>query len=70
MVQQIYNDLTQRQIDILDLSYKGYKQQEVGEILDISQSRVSVIKKKTIKALKEQFTEEELKEKLRNNKKK
>ena len=70
MVQQIYNDLTQRQIDILDLSYKGYKQQEVGEILDISQSRVSVIKKKTIKALREHFTEEELKEKLENNKKK
>lgn len=55
--QQLFSDLSDRQIDILELTYQGYKQQEVGEILDISQSRVSVIKKKTIKTLQEQFVD-------------
>ena len=49
----IYSLITTRQQQILDLSLKGYKQQEIGEKLDISQSRVSVIKKKTLHRLNE-----------------
>lgn len=49
----IYSLITTRQQQILDLSLKGYKQQEIGEQLDISQSRVSVIKKKTLSRLNE-----------------
>jgi RNA polymerase sigma factor (sigma-70 family) len=47
----LYSLITERQTQILDLSLKGYKQQEIGEILEISQSRVSVIKKKTLTKL-------------------
>ena len=49
----LYSLISERQRQILDLSLKGYKQQEIGEILDISQSRVSVIKKKTLTKLNE-----------------
>lgn len=49
----LYSLISERQQQILDLSLKGYKQQEIGEILDISQSRVSVIKKKTLNRLNE-----------------
>jgi len=49
----IYSLISTRQQQILDLSLKGYKQQEIGEKLDISQSRVSVIKKKTLSRLNE-----------------
>lgn len=49
----IYSLISERQQQILDLSLQGYKQQEIGEILDISQSRVSVIKKKTLNKLNE-----------------
>lgn len=49
----LYSLISERQQQILDLSIKGYKQQEIGEILDISQSRVSVIKKKTLTKLNE-----------------
>ncbi len=49
----IYSLISKRQQQILDLSLKGYKQQEIGEKLDISQSRVSVIKKKTLSKLNE-----------------
>ena len=47
----IYSLISEKQQQILDLSLKGYKQQEIGEILDISQSRVSVIKNKTLNKL-------------------
>lgn len=47
----IYSLVTDCQRQILELSIKGYKQQEIGEILNISQSRVSVIKKKTLSRL-------------------
>jgi RNA polymerase sigma factor (sigma-70 family) len=50
-VEYLYSLITNRQKQILELSLKGYKQQEIGEILDISQSRVSVIKKKTLQKL-------------------
>ena len=50
-VQQLYALVSERQAKILELTFKGYKQQEIGKILNISQSRVSVIKKKTIKIL-------------------
>lgn len=49
----IYSLISDRQSQILELSMKGFKQQEIGEMLDISQSRVSVIKKKTLKKLKD-----------------
>lgn len=49
----IYGLISDRQSQILELSMKGFKQQEIGEMLDISQSRVSVIKKKTLKKLKD-----------------
>jgi RNA polymerase sigma factor (sigma-70 family) len=49
----IYSLISKRQQQILDLSLQGYKQQEIGEQLEISQSRVSVIKKKTLSRLNE-----------------
>lgn len=49
----LYSLISERQREILKLSIEGYKQQEIGEILDISQSRVSVIKKKTLNKFKE-----------------
>ena len=49
----VYSLITDRQKQILDLSVQGYKQQEIGILLDISQSRVSVIKKKTLLKLNE-----------------
>ena len=36
---------------MVELTLAGYKQQEIGKKLDISQSRVSVIKKKALKQL-------------------
>ena len=56
LVDQMYDLMDERQKDILDYTYRGYKQQEVGEILDISQSRVSVIKKKALVMLKDFVT--------------
>lgn len=50
-VNQLYSLINERQVKILELTFKGYKQQEIGKMLDISQSRVSVIKKRTIKKL-------------------
>lgn len=50
-IEYIYSLISKRQQQILDLTYKGYKQQEIGEMLDISQSRVSVIKKRTIRQI-------------------
>jgi predicted transcriptional regulator len=53
---------------------KGYKQQEIGRKLDISQSRVSVIKKKAIKnlcnVLDDTHTDEEKREMMLNDLKK
>lgn len=54
-VEYIYDQISDRQTQIIKLSMDGFRQQEIGEILDISQSRVSVIKKKTIKKLKDQL---------------
>lgn len=53
-VEYLYDQVTDRQSQIIKLSIDGFKQQEIGDLLDISQSRVSVIKKKTIKKLKDQ----------------
>lgn len=50
-VEQLYSLISERQAKILELTFKGYKQQEIGDMLNISQSRVSVIKKRTIKKL-------------------
>ena len=49
----LYSLITKRQQLILDLSLQGHKQQEIGDLLKISQSRVSVIKKKTLIRLNE-----------------
>ena len=62
---EIYNDyiyslITPRQKEIIDLSIQGYKQQEIGNMLDISQSRVSVIRKKTLAKLSEMLDEQDL----------
>lgn len=56
----VYSLIDERQSKILDLTYKGYKQQEIGKILDISQSRVSVIKKRTIKQLQKILNKKEI----------
>lgn len=52
-VEYLYSLISERQAEILNLTFQGYKQQEIGNILDISQSRVSVIKKRTLKKLQE-----------------
>jgi RNA polymerase sigma factor (sigma-70 family) len=52
-IEHVYSLIGDRQEQILKLSMEGYKQQEIGKMLDISQSRVSVIKKKTLKKLGE-----------------
>lgn len=59
----IYSLIDERQRQILKLSLDGYKQQEIGEILNISQSRVSVIRKKTLNKLSEILEKDELSEK-------
>lgn len=62
----IYSLISKRQQQILDLSLKGYKQQEIGEKLEISQSRVSVIKKKTLGRLNEILNTKEEKKRKKN----
>lgn len=57
-IEYIYSLISDRQEQVLKLSIDGFKQQEIGELLDISQSRVSVIKKKTLKKLKEKLHQE------------
>lgn len=52
-IEYLYSLVSKRQAEILNLTFQGYKQQEIGNILDISQSRVSVIKKRTLKKLQE-----------------
>lgn len=51
-IEYLYSLITERQAEILTLTFQGYKQQEIGKMLDISQSRVSVIKKRTLNKLK------------------
>ena len=58
LVDQIYDLISDRQSQIIQLSMNGYKQHEIGDMLDISQSRVSVIRKKTLKKLKEKLENE------------
>jgi len=59
----IYSLVDERAAEIVKLTLNGYKQQEIGKKLNISQSRVSVIKKKALKdlynILDENHTEEE-----------
>lgn len=49
----LYNRISKRQRQIVELTLQGYKQQEIGKILKISQSRVSVIKKRTLVRLQQ-----------------
>jgi RNA polymerase sigma factor (sigma-70 family) len=62
----IFNLLNSRQQEVIKLTLEGYKQQEIGKKLQISQSRVSVIKKKALKELymilDENHTKEEKRE--------
>lgn len=62
-IEYLYSLISERQAEILSLTFQGYKQQEIGNILDISQSRVSVIKKRTLKKLQEILEENEFKKK-------
>lgn len=55
----LYSLISDRQEQVLKLSISGFKQQEIGELLDISQSRVSVIKKKTLKKIKDKLDTQE-----------
>ena len=50
-IEYIYSLISKSQREILELSISGYKQREIGEKLNISQSRVSVIRKKTLNYL-------------------
>ena len=50
-VEYIFSLLNKRQKEVIGLTLEGYKQQEIGKKLKISQSRVSVIKKKALKEL-------------------
>lgn len=50
-IEYIYSLINSSQREILELSINGYKQREIGEKLNISQSRVSVIRKKTLNYL-------------------
>ena len=50
-IEYIYSLISKPQREILELSINGYKQREIGEKLNISQSRVSVIRKKTLNYL-------------------
>lgn len=54
-IEYLYSIISEKQRQVLNLSIKGFKQKEIGDILDISQSRVSVIRKKTLKKLKEKL---------------
>lgn len=59
--QFLFSFLNERQKEILNLSLQGYKQQEIGKILNISQSRVSVIRRKTLELLKSVIEENKFK---------
>lgn len=52
LVEKLYSYLTDQQRQILELYSKGYKQYEIGEIIGISQSRISSIFKHSIKLLR------------------
>jgi RNA polymerase sigma factor (sigma-70 family) len=62
----IYSLLDKRQEEVIKMTLEGFKQQEIGKKLNISQSRVSVIKKKALKDLymiiDENHTEDEKRE--------
>jgi RNA polymerase sigma factor (sigma-70 family) len=72
--EHIFSKIDPREAEIIRLTMKGYKQQEIGRKLDISQSRVSVIKKKAIKnlcnVLDDTHTDEEKREMMLNDLKK
>lgn len=62
----VYSLLDERQQEVVKMTLNGYKQQEIGKKLNISQSRVSVIKKKALKelfmAIDENHTDDEKRE--------
>lgn len=59
-IDYIYSLLPPKQQRILYLTeVEGYSQQEVGEIIGVSQSRISVIKKNIIKTLKDKIEKDE-----------
>ena len=64
----IYSLITKRQREILDLSIQGYRQSEIGEILSISQSRVSVIRRKCLNRLSEVLNQKEINESKKRKK--
>ena len=58
----IYSLISKRQGEILRLSSEGYKQSQIGGLLNISQSRISVIRRKCLDKLNEILNAKELKE--------
>ncbi len=58
----VYSQLTPRQLEIIDLTVSGYKQQEIGKKLNISQSRVSMVKKRAIEVLVDVMDDKHTKE--------
>ncbi len=65
-IDYIYSLISKSQREILELSINGYKQREIGEMLNISQSRVSVIKKKTLSYLNDALNDKKAPKKKLN----
>lgn len=60
LVNQLYDYLTDLQRQVLELYSKGYKQKEIGEILGISQSRISCVFKHALKTLRKILNEQKI----------
>ena len=65
-IEEVFNSLEERERQVVEMTLSGYKQQEIGDAIDVSQSRVSVIKKKALKNIflfiDEKHTDDEKKE--------
>lgn len=53
LMENLYQYLTDLQRQVLELYGKGYKQHEIGTILNMSQSRISAVFKHSIKVLRQ-----------------
>ena len=61
-VQYLFTYLTDQQKQIMELYMQGYKQAEIGKILNLTQSRISVVYKQSIKILKEVLVNDGIKQ--------
>ena len=57
-IQYLFTYLTDQQKRIMELYMEGYKQAEIGRMLDLTQSRISVVYKQSIKILREVLDKE------------